>query len=146
MYIFIYLFFSIFIFDRLFLALLTSAYREDTIGGESRVYLALHPAIAPVKATVMPLLKNNPEIIQKSEEVLKLLKSTGNYFIDMDTTGAIGRRYRRADEIGTPFCITIDFDTLIDKQVTLRYRDTCIQERIPIDSLVSKLTSLIEII
>ena len=94
----------------------------------------------------MPLIKNNSDILQISEDVLKLLKSTGNYYIDMDTTGAIGRRYRRADEIGTPFCLTIDFDTLIDKQVTLRYRDTCHQERVPIDSLLTKLTSLIEII
>jgi glycyl-tRNA synthetase len=123
---------------------LVSAYREDTIDGEKRVYLALAPSLAPVKATVMPLVKNNPELLRAAEEVLATLKDSGSYFVDMDLSGAIGRRYRRADEIGTPFCVTVDFDTLVDRQVTVRYRDTCRQERVPIDRIEPFLRSLIE--
>lgn len=121
-----------------------SAYREDVIEGEKRVYLALHPAIAPVKATVMPLVKNNPDIMRTAEEVLLSLKSSGRYYCDMDTSGAIGRRYRRADEIGTPFCLTVDFDSLSDRHVTIRSRDSCRQERIPIDRIDSTLSTLID--
>jgi glycyl-tRNA synthetase len=130
--------------SRLLLAVLVSAYREDLIDGERRVYLALSPAIAPVKATVMPLIKNNPEIMRVAEEVLAMLKSSGNYFIDMDLSGAIGRRYRRADEIGTPFCVTVDFESLVDRHVTIRYRDTCRQERVPMDRIEPLLRSLID--
>jgi glycyl-tRNA synthetase len=129
---------------RLMLAVLVSAYREDVIDGEKRVYLALHPAIAPVKATVMPLLKNNPEIMRTAEEVLLALKSSGRYFCDMDTSGAIGRRYRRADEIGTPFCLTVDFDSLSDRHVTIRSRDDCRQKRIPIEGIGAAISSLID--
>lgn len=92
----------------------------------------------------MPLVKNSPDIMRISEDILLSLKSSGRYYIDMDTAGAIGRRYRRADEIGTPFCVTVDFDSLNDHHVTIRYRDQCIQERIPIASLDSTLTRLIE--
>lgn len=129
---------------RLILAVLVSCYREDLVDGEKRIYLALPPAIAPVKATIMPLVKNNSEIMKLSEEVLLSLKSSGRYYFDLDTAGAIGRRYRRADEIGTPFCVTVDFDSLQDRHVTVRYRDQCRQERVPIASLDTILMRLIE--
>ncbi|CAE7557088.1 glyQS, partial [Symbiodinium microadriaticum] len=125
--------------DRLFLALLTSAYREDVVEGEKRVVLSLHPALAPVKACVMPLLKNRPEIMQKATVVFDSLRASGQWNVEMDLSGSIGKRYRRADEIGTPFCITVDVDSVRDECVTLRHRDTTRQERIPIKDLTSTL-------
>ncbi|MDB5244648.1 MAG: glycyl tRNA synthetase, partial [Parcubacteria group bacterium] len=94
--------------DRTLLAILTSAYREDDLGGEVRTYLALSPKIAPVKAMVSPLLKNKPELVEKAREVRKALQKV-HPAIAWDDNGNIGKRYRRQDEIGTPFCITIDF-------------------------------------
>ena len=119
--------------DRTILAILTSAYREDEMNGEVRTYLALAPKIAPVKAMVAPLLKNKPELVEKAREVRKELQKI-HPAIAWDDNGNIGKRYRRQDEIGTPFCITIDFDTLgetpaLKNTVTLRHRDTGEQER-----------------
>ncbi len=121
---------------RMLLAVLTDAYREDELGGETRVYLALAPKIAPVKAMVSPLLKNKPELVAKAREVLAELRKV-HPSIAWDDNGNIGKRYRRQDEIGTPFCITIDFDTLgetpaLKDTVTLRHRDSGLQERLTI--------------
>lgn len=127
---------------RMFLAVLSDAYREDELGGESRVYLAFKPSIAPVKAMVSPLLKNKPELVIKAREVYTELKKQVPQVV-WDDNGNIGKRYRRQDEIGTPFCITIDFDTLgetkdLKDTVTLRHRDTGEQERLSIEEALQK--------
>ena len=128
--------------DRTVLAVLASAYTEDELGGEPRTYLKFNSAVAPIKAAVFPLLKNKPELVAKAREVYAMLKE----FIPQimwDDNGNIGKRYRRQDEIGTPHCITVDFDTLGEKPelkdtVTIRNRDTGEQERVSIDSLISR--------
>jgi len=129
--------------DRTILAILTSSYREDELGGEKRVYLALAPKVAPVKAMVSPLLKNKPELVAKAHEVYAALKREVPQ-VAWDDNGNIGKRYRRQDEIGTPFCITIDFDTLGETPeqkdtVTLRHRDSGEQERLPIAGAIDKI-------
>lgn len=128
--------------ERLFLALLCSAYKEDVIDGESRTLLQLHPRIAPIQVAVLPLVKNKPALVEKAEAIYKSLQKHWRVFYD--ASGAIGRRYRRMDEIGTPFCLTIDFETLDTHTVTLRYRDSTQQERIAIDSLDRYLRQLTE--
>ena len=124
--------------SRTVLAVLASAYREDELGGEKRVYLALPAAVAPVKAMVSPLLKNKPELVAKAREVREMLRKV-NPAIAWDDNGNIGKRYRRQDEIGTPYCVTIDFDTLEDNTVTVRDRDTGEQKRVAIADLSSTL-------
>ncbi len=133
--------------DRTILAILTSAYREDTMGGEIRTYLALAPKIAPVKAMVSPLLKNKPELVAAARDVRAELRKV-HPAIAWDDNGNIGKRYRRQDEIGTPFCITIDFDTLGEKPelkdtVTLRHRDTGVQERLTVALAAERIRSVI---
>ena len=118
-------------------------YREDDLGGETRSYLALAPKVAPVKAMVSPLLKNKPELVEKAKEVRKMLQKI-HPAIAWDDNGNIGKRYRRQDEIGTPFCITIDFDTLGENPdllntVTLRHRDTGEQERLSVEAVGEKI-------
>lgn len=121
--------------DRTILAVLISAYREDEIGGEARTYLALAPNVAPYKVAVSPLLKNKPELVEKAQHVFHTLK---NHFgnVAWDDNGNIGKRYRRQDEIGTPFCIVIDHDTLEDGTVTVRDRNTTEQVRVAEGALV----------
>ena len=124
--------------DRLVLALLCNAYAEEKVADEKgkeeiRTVMRFHPSIAPVKAAVFPLLKNRPELVEKAQEVHNLLRARWNVFYD--ESGAIGRRYRRMDEIGTPFGITIDFDTLQDGCVTVRERDSMAQQRVKIAEL-----------
>eukprot|EP01036_Dinobryon_divergens_P027865 gene27865-36711_t len=119
--------------DRLFLALLVSAYREETVDGEKRTVLGFHPSVAPIKVNVLPLVNNKPEITAMAREIFKKLQQ--RYMCEFDTSGAIGRRYRRADESGTPFCITVDFDSLTDESVTVRFRDSMQQSRIKIVDL-----------
>ncbi len=126
--------------ERAVMAVLTAAYAEDEVGGEKRTYLKLPAHLAPVKVAVSPLLKNKPELVKKAQDVYKLLKKELGAVM-YDDNGNIGKRYRRQDEIGTPYCVTIDFDTLADNTVTLRHRDTTEQSRIPIGALVSKLTT-----
>ena len=121
--------------DRLFLALLTSAYTEDEIVGEKRTVLKFHPSVAPVKVAVFPLVKNKPEIMEKAKALFNDLSIRFN--VDFDIAGAIGRRYRRADEAGTPFCVTVDYDTLEDDSVTVRLRDSTDQIRMPIDEVMT---------
>jgi glycyl-tRNA synthetase len=129
--------------ERTMLAVLVSAYTEDELGGEKRTYLKFAPAIAPVKAAVFPLLKNKPELVAYAREVYCMLKKEIPQIM-WDDNGNIGKRYRRQDEIGTPYCITVDFDTLGEKPemkdtVTLRDRDTGSQERVSIDELVKRI-------
>jgi glycyl-tRNA synthetase len=124
---------------RTMLAVLASAYREDELGGEKRAYLALAPSVAPYRAAVFPLLKNKPELVAKAREVFSMLRAA-KVRVVFDDNGNIGKRYRRQDEIGTPSCITIDFDTLENDTVTIRDRDTGEQERISIADLRAKLS------
>jgi glycyl-tRNA synthetase len=122
--------------ERLLMAVLTSSYREDEINGEKRVYLKLPEHLAPVKYAISPLLKNKPELVEKAREVYKILKEKhGN--VMWDDNGNIGKRYRRQDEIGTPYCVVIDFQTLEDDTVTIRDRDTTDQKRVKIDDLTN---------
>lgn len=133
--------------DRTVLAILADAYREDDLGAdggeknEKRVYLKLAPPIAPVKIAVFPLLKNKPALVEKAREVYTMLKKEFGAVV-FDDNGNIGKRYRRQDEIGTPYCVTIDFDTLEKGAgVTVRNRDTGAQERVVENDLVDKLRS-----
>lgn len=122
--------------DRTVLAVLSDAYTEDDLGGEKRTYLKLAPAVAPYKAAVFPLLRNKPQLVEKAREVYNLLRKTVQGVM-FDDNGNIGKRYRRQDEIGTPWCVTIDFDT-IEKEgstVTVRDRDTGTQSRVAIVDL-----------
>jgi glycyl-tRNA synthetase len=129
--------------DRIFLAVLCSAYYEDEVEGEKRTVLRLHPRLAPVKVGVFPLVKNKPELLARAETLYRRLKKRWNVF--WDVSGAIGRRYRRMDEIGTPFCVTVDFDTIEkDGTVTLRDRDTTKQVRLSEDELVAELARRID--
>jgi glycyl-tRNA synthetase len=120
------------------LAVIAKAYTEDTLGGEPRVFLKLPPHLAPVKAAVFPLLKNKPELVEKARGIYERLKKEIPGVV-WDDNGNIGKRYRRQDEIGTPFCITIDFDTLENETVTVRHRDSGEQERMSADNLASYL-------
>jgi glycyl-tRNA synthetase len=148
--------------DRIALALLCEAYREEWIpakgessgvrpaepgqrppdGFESRTVMGFAPCIAPVKAAVFPLLKNKPELVAKARGIYETLKARWNVFYDQ--TGAIGRRYRRQDEAGTPFGITIDFQTLDDDTVTLRDRDTMTQVRVPAPELAGRIGAAVD--
>lgn len=121
--------------DRHLLAVLCNSYSQDEQNGETRTFLKLPNHIAPVKMAVFPLLKNKPELVNKAQEVYKMLKKQYGAVM-WDDNGNIGKRYRRQDEIGTPKCITIDFQTLEDDSVTVRERDTTNQERIKIDELI----------
>ncbi len=121
--------------DRTVLMLFADAYDEDETGGEKRTVLRFAPNMAPVKAAVFPLLRNKPELVEKAREVYAMLKKEIRGKVMWDDNGNVGKRYRRQDEIGTPFCITFDFDSLEDKKVTVRDRDTMKQERIEISEL-----------
>ena len=112
--------------DRAALAFLCDAYDEEQLENETRVVLHLSPVLAPFKAAVLPLQK---QLADKANEIYTALLK--DYMVDIDMTGSIGKRYRRQDEIGTPLCITVDFDTLEDGTVTVRDRDTMQQVRIP---------------
>ena len=113
-------------------AFLLAAYHEEIVNDETRTLLRLHPRLAPYKVAVLPLSKKDT-LTPLAHEVRKLLSD--RYMVDYDETQAIGRRYRRQDEIGTPLCVTVDFDTLDDRAVTVRDRDTTEQERVSIDRL-----------
>src|SRR5947199_2793884 len=119
--------------DRIFVTLLIDAYDEDVVNNEPRVVLRLHPNVAPVQVAIVPLSKKE-DLIKVAREVQSSLQ--GRFRVEYDQTGGhIGRRYRRQDEIGTPFCITVDFETLNDRAVTIRKRDTTEQERVAIAGL-----------
>jgi glycyl-tRNA synthetase len=125
--------------DRTVLMLLADAYTEDEMNGDKRTVLRLTPRMAPVKAAVFPLLRNKPELVAKAREVFTALKKDIPQIM-WDDNGNVGKRYRRQDEIGTPFCITVDFDTLgetpeMKDTVTVRHRDSGEQERVPLYEL-----------
>lgn len=124
--------------ERAVMATLTAAYTEDEVNGEARTYLKLPKHLAPVRVAVSPLLKNKPELVDKAREVYAALKKEFGAVM-WDDNGNIGKRYRRQDEIGTPYCVVIDFDTLEDDSVTVRDRDTTEQERVKIADLAAKL-------
>ncbi len=119
--------------DRSVLAFLVDAYKEEKVKDDTRVVLSLHKDLAPTKVAVLPLLRNRPEIVGLAKKIAQDLKKS--FVTVYDDTGAIGKLYRRQDEVGTLYCITVDVQTLEDKQVTVRDRDTMQQERISIDSL-----------
>ncbi|MBQ6510403.1 glycine--tRNA ligase [Candidatus Saccharibacteria bacterium] len=120
--------------ERLFLAVLSTAYTEDEIDGNTRIVLRLPEHLAPYRFCVSPLLKNRPELVEKAKEVYNKLREKYTY-VTWDDSGNIGKRYRKQDEIGTPKCIVIDFDTLEDNAVTIRDRDTTEQTRVNIEKL-----------
>ncbi|HQR43562.1 MAG TPA: glycine--tRNA ligase [Gemmatales bacterium] len=122
--------------DRFTLAVLCEAYSEDTMDGETRTVMRFHPRLAPVKAAILPLV-NKEGMPKVAEKLYRELKRDWN--VQFDDGGAIGRRYRRQDEIGTPFCFTIDGQTLQDQTVTIRYRDDGKQERLPMSEVANKL-------
>ena len=123
---------------RAFLAVLSDAYTVEALeNGETRTVLKLKPELAPVKVAVFPLLKNKPELVEKAREVYQMLSE--HMVVEWDDNGNIGKRYRRQDEIGTPYCVTIDFDTLQDNTVTVRNRDTTEQQRVRIEDMKQKL-------
>jgi len=124
--------------DRTILAILSEAYQEEKLeNGESRTVLKLHPSVAPYQIAVFPLLRNKPELVKKAKDIFNNLKK--DFVCEFDDHGNIGKRYRRQDEIGTPYCITVDFDSLKNNDVTVRDRDTMEQERIKVDELVDYL-------
>ena len=127
--------------DRAALAFLCEAYDEQELeGGDTRVVLHLHPALAPYKCAVLPLQKN--KCGEKAGEIYDMLSK--HFMIDYDETGSIGKRYRRQDEIGTPMCVTVDFDTLENGVVTVRDRDTMQQDKVHVDELVAYIQKKIE--
>ena len=127
--------------DRATLAFLCEAYTEDEVGGESRTVLKFHPRIAPIKAAVFPLVKRDG-MPERAEAIYRELKR--HYNVSYDEKGAIGRRYRRQDEAGTPFCITVDSQSLTDDTVTIRDRDSCRQWRVAAAGVVQALGDLLE--
>jgi len=133
--------------DRTILAVLADVYSEDEMNGEKRVVLRFHPRMAPIKVAVFPLLRNKPQLVDKAREVYRNLKKEIPQ-IAWDDNGNIGKRYRRQDEIGTPFCITIDFDTIgespeLKDTVTLRHRDSGKQERLTISEASNRIREAI---
>lgn len=132
--------------DRMFLALMSQAFTEENVpdadGQESqRIVLKLHPAIAPIKCAVLPLVKNKPELVQLAKQIFNDLKFS--FQCQYDDKDAIGRRYRRQDAIGTPFCVTVDFETMSDHSVTIRERDSLLQERVLIKDLANLISDKI---
>jgi glycyl-tRNA synthetase len=118
-------------------AFLLAAYDEEVVNDETRTVLRLHPRLAPYTIAVLPLSKKDT-LTPLAHEVRKLLSD--RYMVDYDETQAIGRRYRRQDEIGTPLCVTVDFESLDDRAVTIRDRDTMDQIRVPLDELLRTVT------
>jgi glycyl-tRNA synthetase len=123
---------------RTMMAFLLAAYDQDEIGGEARTVMRLHPRIAPYQVAILPLSRNE-RLVPVATDVLDLLQPIA--MCDYDETQSIGRRYRRQDEIGTPLAVTIDFDSLEDRAVTIRDRDTTKQVRVPIESLVDEISA-----
>lgn len=120
--------------NRLLFMFLDNAYIEEEINGETRTVLKFDKRLAPIKAAVFPLLKNKPELVAKAREIYDMLKP--EFMCEFDDNGNIGKRYRRQDEIGTPYCVTVDFDSLENNDVTVRDRDTMAQNRVKMDMLV----------
>lgn len=125
--------------NRLFVMILNDVYREEEINGEKRIYLAFNSEVAPFQIAVFPLLANKSELVAKAEALFQSL--LGNYRVTWDDRGNIGKRYRSQDEIGTPYCVTVDFQTLEDETVTVRHRDTMEQSRVALKDLNAYLAS-----
>lgn len=120
------------------------AYEDEDLGdGKTRTVLKLKPWLSPVKAAVIPLVRNVPEIVDLSNKIVDDLRRLGIGKIELENSGNIGKNYRRHDEIGTPVCITIDHQTLEDGTVTLRYRDTMEQERVKSDEIVKRVLDIV---
>ena len=129
--------------DCVLLALISSAYAEDVQNGEVRQYLSFHPRIAPVKVAVLPLVKNKEPLVKVARTLFTRLQ--GRWNVMYDHTGAIGRRYHRANEVGVPYCITVDFDTIEkDGENTIRDRDSTEQVRMPMENVVLYLSKMID--
>jgi len=124
--------------DRAAFTFLIDSYREEEVRGETRVSLALHPELAPYKVAVLPLLKKRPEIVELCQRLLADVKQ--DVMAVYDDTAAIGKLYRRQDEIGTPWCVTVDVDSLEDGAVTVRDRDSMSQERVPVEGVKRAIT------
>ena len=124
--------------DRATLAFLIDAYREEKVRGDKRVVLALQHRLAPIKVAVLPLLRNRPDIVETAKSLANDLRK--QYKAVYDDTASIGRLYRRQDEIGTPYCVTVDVESMDDRQVTVRDRDSMQQMRVPIEGVVAYLT------
>lgn len=124
--------------DRSVFAFLTNSYREEKVKGNKRIVLGLHKDLAPIKVAVLPLLRNRPEIVSLAKEISENLRK--HFVAVYDDTAGIGKLYRRQDEIGTCYCVTIDVQSLEDKAVTVRERDTMVQDRIPVDTLKNYLS------
>lgn len=121
--------------ERMALAVILSAYTEEKVGDETRVVMKFKNNMAPIKVAIFPLLRNKPELVEKAKKIYNDLKI--KFMCEFDDNGNIGKRYRRQDEIGTPYCVTVDFDTLEDNAVTVRDRDTMRQERVKVKDLNS---------
>ena len=131
--------------DRGVLALLNEAYREEKLENDNtRIVLALKPHLSPVKAAIIPLKRNNEELVNKARKIKKDLQSLGLGRVILENSGNIGKGYRRHDEIGTPICITVDFETLEDETVTIRNRDTMQQKRVSIKELTAEYQKIFE--
>ena len=130
--------------NRAMLAVMLEAYNEEDLGdGKTRTVLKLKPALSPVKAAVIPLARNVPELLNISNDIVARLRKLGIGRIELENSGNIGKNYRRHDEIGTPVCITVDHQTMEDNTVTLRYRDTMEQVRVAIDDVVPRVLEII---
>jgi glycyl-tRNA synthetase len=127
---------------RSMMAFLLAAYTEDEVDGEPRTLLRLHPRLAPYQVALLPLSRND-RLVPVAREALRTLQP--HFMCDYDQTQAIGRRYRRQDEVGTPYCVTVDFDTLDDRAVTIRERDSLEQVRVPVDRLVEELQARLRV-
>ena len=121
--------------DRAVLAILNEAYHQEQVEDSSRLVLKLKPHLSPIKAAVIPLKKNNPEMVELAKNIKNQLQSKGLGRVLLENTGNIGKSYRKHDEVGTPICITVDFESLDDGSVTVRDRDTMNQERIPKENI-----------
>src|SRR6185503_7652281 len=127
--------------DRALLTVLIDAYEEQQVEGEKRVVLHLRPSLAPIKVAVMPLLRNRPELVEMGRRLTGDLKA--RMPATYDDTASIGKLYRRQDEIGTPFCVTVDVDSLEDGAATIRERDSMTQERVGLTAIPDRLAGLI---
>jgi glycyl-tRNA synthetase len=123
--------------DRGVLALLNEAYREEEVDGKNRIVLSLKPHLAPIKAAVIPLKRNNEDLVNYAKDIKNTLQKLGMGRVILENSGNIGKSYRRHDEVGTPICITVDFETLEDKTVTVRDRDSMEQKRLSPEDLIN---------
>ena len=127
--------------DRAMLTVLVDGYDEEEVAGEKRVVLRIKPSLAPVKVAVLPLLRNRPELVERAQRLATDLKA--NVAAVYDDTASIGKLYRRQDEIGTPFCVTVDVESLTDGAATIRERDSMTQERVSFDAIPARIAGLV---